>query len=125
MFLSAIQSYVVAIIIVLIVLQYAFALFCLLKLAYFDVSRRDYILWNLFILIGVFVGGAVFLVYYFKHPELRIPKTPTETIVDAPAEDGDAAKDGDGSSEQSVSEKEGENAEQSEAAPEQTDEKTE
>lgn len=86
MFLSAIQPYVVAIIIVLIVLQYAFALFCLLKLAYFDVSRRDYILWNLFILIGVFVGGIAFLVYYYKHPEKLIPKTPTEKIEDAPSE---------------------------------------
>lgn len=86
MFLSAIQPYVVAIIIVLIVLQYAFALFCLLKLAYFDVSRRDYILWNLFILIGIFVGGIAFLAYYYKHPEKLIPKTPTEKIEDAPIE---------------------------------------
>lgn len=92
MFLSAIQPYVVAIIIVLIVLQYAFALFCLLKLAYFDVSRRDYILWNLFILLGVFVGGIVFLVYYYKHPEKLIPKTPTEKIEDAPAEETEAEK---------------------------------
>lgn len=90
MFLSAIQPYVVAIIIVLIVLQYAFALFCLLKLAYFDVSRRDYILWNLFILIGVFVGGIAFLVYYYKHPEKLIPKTPTEKIEDAPTEQAKA-----------------------------------
>ena len=90
MFLSAIQPYVVAIIIVLIVLQYAFALFCLLKLAYFDVSRRDYILWNLFILIGIFVGGITFLVYYYKHPEKLIPKTPTEKIEDAPTEQTEA-----------------------------------
>lgn len=113
MFLSALQSYVAAIIIVLIVLQYAFALFCLLKLAYFDVSRRDYILWNIFILLGVFVGGITFLVYYYKHPEKLIPKVPSEKIEDAPTEPSDeAASDNAGEAEQSDD-------------PEQSDDKTE
>lgn len=114
MFLSAIQPYVVAIIIVLIVLQYAFALFCLLKLAYFDVSRRDYILWNLFILIGIFVGGITFLVYYYKHPEKLIPKTPTEKIEDAPTEQTET--------EQSEAEEEPKNEQEQNSEPEQENE---
>lgn len=63
----------VFIIIAVVLLQYAFAIFCLLKLAYLDLAKKNYILWNLFILIVFFIGGAVFLVYYFKHPELKIP----------------------------------------------------
>lgn len=74
MFLSALQPYAVIIIIAVVLLQYAFAVFCLLKLAYMDLTKDRYILWNLFILIVFFIGGAVFLVYYKKHPELRIPK---------------------------------------------------
>lgn len=74
MFLSALQGYVVFIIIAVVMLQYAFAVFCLLKLAYLDLSKQHYFLWNLFILIVFFIGGIVFLVYYSKHPELRIPK---------------------------------------------------
>lgn len=72
MFLSAIQPYIVAIIIAVIVVQYAFALFCLLKLAYLDIDKKYYILWNVFILLAFFIGGAVFLVYYYKRPELRL-----------------------------------------------------
>ncbi|MDE6401049.1 MAG: hypothetical protein K2L54_00375, partial [Clostridiales bacterium] len=82
-FVSAVQNYLIAIVVPIVVLQYAFALFCLLKLAYFDASRKQYILWNIFILIVFFIGGAVFLVYYFKHPEKRIAKEPT-----LPADDG-------------------------------------
>ena len=74
MFLSALQAYVVFIIIAVVLVQYAFAVFCLLKLAYMDISRNRYILWNVFILIVFFIGCAVFLVYYSKHPELRISK---------------------------------------------------
>ncbi|MCH5156028.1 MAG: hypothetical protein J1F69_05410 [Clostridiales bacterium] len=71
----------VFIIIAVVLLQYGFAVYCLLKLAYMDLSRNMYILWNLFILIVFFIGGAVFLVYYFKHPNLRISK-------DAPLPEG-------------------------------------
>lgn len=74
MFLSALQGYVVFIIIAVVMLQYAFAIFCLLKLAYMDLPKERYILWNLFVLIVFFIGGIVFLVYYSKHPELRIQK---------------------------------------------------
>lgn len=88
MFLSALQGYIVAIIVYIVVLQYAFALFCLLKLAYLDLDKKYYVLWNLFILIVFFIGGAVFLAYYFKHPELRIPKDPAEaTETSAPQEE--------------------------------------
>ena len=79
MFLSALQPYVVLIIIAAVLLQYAFAVFCLLKLAYMDFDKKKYILWNLLILIVFYIGGVVFLVYYNKHPELRIAKDmPTE-----------------------------------------------
>ena len=88
MFLSALQPYVVFIIIAVVLMQYAFAIFCLLKLAYMDLDKNRYILWNLFILIVLFIGGAVFLVYYSKHPELRIPKDAplSENIDGASAE---------------------------------------
>ncbi len=78
MFLSAVQPYIVAIIIAVVVLQYAFALFCLLKLAYLDIDKKYYIIWNVFILLVFFIGGAVFLVYYYKHPELKLSKAQTE-----------------------------------------------
>ncbi|MDE6201750.1 MAG: hypothetical protein K2M47_07770 [Clostridiales bacterium] len=79
MFLCTLQPYVVFIIIAAVLLQYAFAVFCLLKLAYTDLDKKRYILWNLFILIVFYIGGVVFLVYYSKHPELRISKdVPTE-----------------------------------------------
>ena len=78
MFLSALQPYVVLIIIAIVMVQYGFAIYCLLKLAYMNLSKNRYILWNLFILIVFFIGGAVFLVYYFKHPELRIKSAPTQ-----------------------------------------------
>ena len=82
--MSALQAYVVFIIIAVVMVQYGFAIFCLLKLAYMDLSRNYYILWNLFILIVFLIGGAVFLVYYYKHPELRIKPVPTAEIADAP-----------------------------------------
>ena len=52
MFLSGIQQNIIAIVVPIVVLQYAFALFCLLKLAYFDLSRRQYIIWNVIILFA-------------------------------------------------------------------------
>lgn len=78
MFLSALQPYVVFILIAAVLIQYGFAVFCLLKLAFMDITKNKYILWNLLILFAFYVGGAVFLVYYYKHPELRIKKTPEQ-----------------------------------------------
>ena len=102
MFLNSVQAYIILPIIAVVVLQYAFALFCLMKLAYLDISRKNYILWNVFILLVFFIGGAVFLVYYYKHPEKLIPKTPenaserqtentdnAENSVEADTADGD------------------------------------
>ena len=86
MFLSALQTYIVAILISVIVVQYAFALFFLLKLSYFDLPKTHYILWNLCILVVFFIGGAAFLVYYYKHPEKRIQKLTDAVKPDAQAE---------------------------------------
>lgn len=86
MFLSALQPYVVFILIAAVLVQYAFAVFCLLKLAFMDMTKDKYILWNLFILLAVYVGGAVFLVYYYKHPELHIQKTPEQPESSAQTE---------------------------------------
>lgn len=87
MFLSALQAYVVFIIIAVVLVQYAFAVFCLLKLAYMDIDRTHYILWNVFILIVFFIGCGVFLVYYSRHPELRISKdAPAPQAADSEAE---------------------------------------
>lgn len=85
-------GYAVAIIISIVVLQYAFALFCLLKLAYLDISRKSYILWNLFILIVFFIGGAAFLIYYFKHPELKIAAVPPPQEREESGRNGEADK---------------------------------
>lgn len=75
MFLS-LQKSIEITLIVLVTVQYALALFCLLKLAYFDVTKREYVLWNLFIMLVFFVGSAVFLIYYYMHPDKRIGKAP-------------------------------------------------
>lgn len=85
MFLST-PSYVIAIIVSVVVLQYAFALFCLLKLAYFDIPRNQYILWNVFILIVFFIGGGVFLYYYYTHKDKHLSKQP-EIIEEKSAEE--------------------------------------
>lgn len=54
--------------------QYAFATFCLMKLATIDLPRKNYALWNVFILLVFFIGGIVFLIYYFKVKDsLTIP----------------------------------------------------
>ena len=63
---SSLPLYAVTIIIVAVVVQYAYALFCLLKLAYLDIPKKHYVLWNLLILLGIFIGPTVFLVYYYK-----------------------------------------------------------
>lgn len=95
--LLSLQTYVSVILIVVIVLQYAFALICLLKLAYFDVPKTHYILWNLFILIVFFIGGIAFLIYYYMHPDKHIaPATdaalPDQADAAENAEQADAAE---------------------------------
>ena len=106
MFLCALQPYVVLIIIAAVLLQYAFAVFCLLKLAYMDFDKKKYILWNLLILIVFYIGGAVFLVYHNKHPELRIAK-------DAIAENKDGATEAEKTADE---QKQEDNAEQEQPA---------
>lgn len=66
MLLNAVQPYAVGIIVAVVVVQYAFAIFCLLKLAYLDIPKKQYVLWNLLILLVFFIGGAAFLIYYYK-----------------------------------------------------------
>lgn len=64
-------TYGVVIIIAVVAVQYAFALFCLLKLAFLDVTKKEYVLWNLFILLVFFIGGIAFLIYYNKVKETK------------------------------------------------------
>lgn len=85
-FLS-IQGYIIGIVVAVVVLQYAFALFCLLKLAYTDVSKKQYILWNLLILIVFFIGGAAFLIYYYRHPDKRVSKDIPSSVATADSAD--------------------------------------
>ena len=88
-------SYAVAIIIAVIAAQYALALFCLLKLAYLDISKKQYVLWNLFILIVFFIGAAVFLVYYRKvKDEKRITPYVEEQEPQEQAGEENSAADG-------------------------------
>lgn len=85
---ATLPTYAVVIIIAVIAVQYAFALFCLLKLAYLDISKKEYVLWNLFILLVFFIGGAVFLVYWFKVKDTkRIPPFTPEVKEETTSED--------------------------------------
>lgn len=63
---SSIPTYGLIIIIAVVAVQYGFAIFCLLKLAYLDISKKQYALWNVFILLVFFIGGIVFLAYWSK-----------------------------------------------------------
>lgn len=92
---STLPTYAVIIIIAVVAVQYGFALFCLLKLAYLDISKKEYVLWNLFILLIFFIGGIVFLVYWFKVKDTkRIPPyTPSSEQAEGNAEaNGEAEK---------------------------------
>ena len=81
-------SYAVIIIIVIVAVQYALALFCLLKLAYLDIPKKQYVLWNLLILLVFFIGAAVFLVYYSKVKDTkRIPPYVEEQKPEEPTEE--------------------------------------
>ncbi|MCH5350731.1 MAG: hypothetical protein J1F39_02025 [Clostridiales bacterium] len=73
MFLSLSQPVIITLVVV-IAAQYGFATFCLMKLATIDLPRKNYALWNVFIILVFFIGGIVFLIYYSKVKEsLRIP----------------------------------------------------
>lgn len=92
MFLNAVQTYAVGIIIAVVVAQYAFAIFCLLKLAYLDIPKKQYVLWNLLILLVFFIGGAAFLIYYYKvKDEKTIP--PYEPDKDGGEQAADGAEE--------------------------------
>lgn len=77
MLLSSVQPSVVITIVAVVLAQYAVATACLLKLAYLDIDKKQYIWWNLLILIIFFIGCGVFIVYYVKHPEKRLSANPT------------------------------------------------
>lgn len=95
-------------IIAVVLVQYALATFCLLKLAFLDVSKKEYVLWNLFILLVFFIGDIAFLIYWSKvKDKKRIPPLP-------PAAEQPQAQDNDGPSEQTEQTEQGEQAEQAE-----------
>jgi len=86
-----VEKYVIGIVIAVVAVQYAFALFCLLKLAYLDISKREYVLWNLFILLIFFIGGISFLVYYGKVKDTKkIPPYNPDTVEPEKDEKADA-----------------------------------
>lgn len=84
---STLPTYAVVIIIAVIAVQYGFALFCLLKLAYLDISKKEYVLWNLFILLIFFIGGITFLIYWFKVKDTKriTPYTPNSAETEGNA----------------------------------------
>lgn len=92
-------TYAVITIIAVVLVQYAFALFCLLKLAFLDISKKEYVLWNLFILLVFFIGDIAFLIYWFKVKDKKTipPYTPPQAQSDENAEAPDNA---DGKAEQ-------------------------
>lgn len=85
MFLNGLQPHVVGILIAVVVLQYAFAIFCLMKLAYLDVTKKEYVLWNLLILLVFFIGGGAFLIYHHKVKEYRSVKPSESNTYDRKA----------------------------------------
>ncbi|MDR2202385.1 MAG: hypothetical protein LBP26_06485 [Clostridiales bacterium] len=64
------------IIIPLALVQYAAALFCLVKLVLLDLPPRRFWPWNLFILLALFVGPAAFLICYFRFRQKVFPPRP-------------------------------------------------
>ena len=87
MLIGAVSSkLIVGIIIAIVIVQYGLALFCLLKLAYLDLTKKEYVLWNVFILIVFFIGDIAFLIYYGKVKDTkRIPPyVPEEKPTDEP-----------------------------------------
>lgn len=92
MLISAISTKaVIGIIIAIVAVQYGIALFCLLKLAYLDLTKKEYVLWNLFILLVFFIGDIAFLIYYSKVKDTkRIP--PYVPSEDNPSDEATAAE---------------------------------
>lgn len=100
--LLSLETPVVISLVALIAVQYAFATFCLMKLARLDLPRKNYVLWNLFILLVFIIGGTVFLIYYFKvKDKLTVPeyvpsekdKQENENAVGADGEEQGAEKE--------------------------------
>ncbi len=79
---------IIGIVIAIVAVQYGTALFCLMKLAYLDISKKEYVLWNLFILLVFFIGDIVFLVYYSKVKDTKsimpLEEVQTSTTADSP-----------------------------------------
>ncbi len=78
---------VVVSLIIVIAVQYAFAVFCLLKLAYLDIPKKQYVLWNVFILLVFFIGDIAFLIYYYKVGRHNLIPPYTPSIDEASAEE--------------------------------------
>lgn len=99
-------------IIAVVLVQYALATFCLLKLAFLDISKKEYVLWNLFILLIFFIGDIAFLIYWSKvKDKKRIPPMPPAPETDvAPETDG-------GSAPEQIAEQERQASEQAQAQP--------
>lgn len=74
MLFISIETYLLITLVAIVAVQYAFALLCLVKLAYMDIGKREYVLWNLLILLVFFIGGIIFLVYYYKKGKDRCIK---------------------------------------------------
>lgn len=86
-FLS-LETYAVISIIAVVLVQYSLAMFCLYKLAFLDISKKQYVLWNLFILLVFFVGDIAFLIYWFKVKNTkRIQPFTSETVEKEEKED--------------------------------------
>lgn len=82
-----------AILIPLILLQYGFALFCLVKLVFLDLPKKIFFPWNFFILLAVGVGIITFLVCYYGFRDKVFPKRPEPEVVPKPEPESDIAQD--------------------------------
>lgn len=58
---------IVGIILPLLLVQYVLAIFTLTRLALARLPMRYYVVWNIVVLLVVYVGSIAFLIYYYAH----------------------------------------------------------
>lgn len=71
----------------LFIVQYALAIFSLTRLAFCNISLKQYIIWNLVCLLVFFVGSIVFLTYFYTHKAKLVSKQThkqDKLIIDVP-----------------------------------------
>lgn len=84
---------IVGIILPLLLVQYVLAIFTLTRLALARLPIRYYVVWNIVVLLVVYVGSIVFLIYYYAHRKPIADKIILEENARAAAAQTDAAEE--------------------------------